>query len=288
VDKVGLALLFPKTDVVLPSLWEQVNGDAGRNWAVRDADGSFVEWTAEMGFLWGAKDELPARGLVCVGKHVARVATCVAPRLVPTLVAASEPYEPESLEMELVEAITVEGPLTGPALRELTGAPKKDVDKAVVALHRRLVLTNSHLVEQDGPWGAIAHDLLARKWKVPKRLPPRRGTAGARAGLPGLRRRGNRGRPQPARVASEGGGRRPRRDRRRARRSRRLPHLEAALDGWSPAGAPADGGLDAAHLGPLGLERRHRYALRPTGPTCLIQAIPASTPPADQPSSLAL
>jgi hypothetical protein len=173
VDKVGLALLFPKTDVVLPSLWEQVNGDAGRNWAVRDDQGGFVEWTAEMGFLWGAKDELPARGLVCVGKHVARVATCVAPRLVPTLVAGSEPYEPEGVEAELVAAIAREGPLTGPALRELTSAPKKDVDKAVVALHRRLVLTNSHLVEQDGPWGAIAHDLLARKWQVPKRLPPR-------------------------------------------------------------------------------------------------------------------
>ena len=172
MDKVGLALLFLKTDVVLPSLWEQVNDDAGRNWAVRDAEGQFVEWTAEMGFLWGAKDELPARGLVCVGKHLARVATCVAPRLVPTLVAAGEPYEPEGLEAELVDAITREGPLTGPALRELTGAAKKDVDKAVIALHRRLVLTNSHLVEQDGPWGAVAHDLLARKWKVPKRLPP--------------------------------------------------------------------------------------------------------------------
>jgi hypothetical protein len=173
VDKVGLALLFPKTDVVLPSLWEQVNGDAGRNWAVRDAEGNFVEWTAEMGFLWGAKDELPARGLVCVGKHLARVATCVAPRLVPTLVAAGEPYEAEVLEAELVDTITREGPLTGPVLRELTGAPKKDVDRAVIALHRRLVLTNSHLVEQDGPWGAIAHDLLARKWKVPKRLASR-------------------------------------------------------------------------------------------------------------------
>ena len=172
MDKVGLALLFPKTDVVLPSLWEQVNGDTGRNWAVRDAEGQFVEWTAEMGFLWGAKDELPARGLVCVGKHLARVATCVAPRLVPTLAAAGEPYEPGGLEAELVDAITREGPLTGPALRELTGAAKKDVDKAVIALHRRLVLTNSHLVEQDGPWGAVAHDLLARKWKVPKRLPP--------------------------------------------------------------------------------------------------------------------
>jgi hypothetical protein len=173
VDKVGLALLFPKTDVVLSSLWEQVNGDAARNWAVRDEEGGFVEWTKEMGFLWSAKDDLPARGLVCVGKHVGRVATCVAPRLVPSLIAAGEPYEPEGIEAEVVAAITRKGPLTGPALREATGSAKKDVDKAVVALHRRLVLTNAHLVEQDGPWGAIAHDLLARKWKVPKRLPPR-------------------------------------------------------------------------------------------------------------------
>jgi len=173
VDRAGLALLFPKTDVVLPSLWEQVNGDAAPNWAVRDADGGFVEWTTEMGFLWGAKDELPGRGLACVGKHVARVATCVAPRLVPTLVAAADPYEPEGLEADVVAAITHDGPLTGPELRDTTGAAKKDVDKAIAALHRRLVLTNSHLVEQEGPWGALAHDLLRRKWKVPKRLPAR-------------------------------------------------------------------------------------------------------------------
>ena len=173
VDRAGLALLFPKTDVVLPSLWEQVNGDAAPSWAVRDADGGFVEWTKEMGFLWGAKDELPARGLVCVGKHVARVATCVAPRLVPTLVAAADPYEPEGLEADVVAAITHDGPLTGPELRDTTGASKKDIDKAIAALHRRLVLTNSHLVEQEGPWGALAHDLLRRKWKVPKRLPAR-------------------------------------------------------------------------------------------------------------------
>ena len=30
VDRVGLALLFPKADVVLPSLWEQVNGSPER------------------------------------------------------------------------------------------------------------------------------------------------------------------------------------------------------------------------------------------------------------------
>jgi hypothetical protein len=171
VDSVGLALLFPKPDVVLPSLWEQVNGSPEANWSVRDVEGNFVAWTKEMGFLWRAKDELPAAGLVCVGKHLARVATCVAPRLVPALVAAAGPYEPEEDEVTVVEAVRDLGPLTGPALRDATGLEKKTVDKAVASLHRHLVLTNSHLVEQDGPWGALAHDLVARKWKLPKRLP---------------------------------------------------------------------------------------------------------------------
>jgi Winged helix DNA-binding domain len=173
VDHVGLALVFPKADVVLPSLWEQVNGSPEQNWSVRDADGTFVRWTDEMSFLWGAKDELPGQGLVCVGKHVGRVATCVAPRLLPALVGSAEPAELEGLEQAVAEAVAEAGPLTGPALRDELGAPKKDVDRAVASLHRRLVLTNSHLVEQDGPWGAIAHDLLPRKWQLPERLPER-------------------------------------------------------------------------------------------------------------------
>lgn len=171
VEQVGLALVFPKADVVLPSLWGEINGSPERNWAVRDADGGFVRWTEELAFLWGAKDDLPAEGLVCVGKHLARVASCIAPRLLPLLVAQAPPEAPGDLEAEVAETIRSEGPLTGPQLRAVTGAAKKDVDKAVAALHRRLVLTNSHLVEQGGPWGAIAHDLIARKWKLPKRLP---------------------------------------------------------------------------------------------------------------------
>jgi len=172
VDEVGLALLFPKADVVLPSLWEQVNGSPEPNWSIRDDEGNFVSWSKPLSFLWGAKDDLPAEGLVCVGKHVARVATCVAPRLLPLLVAAAEPAEAGVDEQAVEGAITSEGPLTGPQLRDLTGLTKREVDKTVATLHRRLVLTNSHLVEQDGPWGAIAHDLLTRKWDV-HGVPPR-------------------------------------------------------------------------------------------------------------------
>ena len=170
VDSVKLALLFPKPDVVLPSLWEQVNGSAEENWSIRDADGKFVSWSEPMGFLWPAKDELPAQGLVCVGKHLARVVACVAPSAVPLLVAANRDAADGD---PVVEAIRELGPLTGPQLREATGLGKKEVDRTVTSLHRRLVLTTSHLVEQDGPWGALAHELLDRKWPVPAQLPSR-------------------------------------------------------------------------------------------------------------------
>ena len=183
IDQTGLALVFPKADLVLPSLWEQVNGSPEQNWAIRDPDGGFVRWSEPMSFLWGAKDDLPAAGLACVGKHLARVAACIAPRLLPTLVASRADEPPEGLEAEIVAAIESGGPATGPELRAVTGAAKKDVDKAVASLHRQLVLTTSHLVEQDGPWGALAHDLLARKWALPATLPPR---ADARRELAGL------------------------------------------------------------------------------------------------------
>jgi hypothetical protein len=160
IDEVGLALLFPRADLVLPSLWEQVSG-------LQE-----VDWNAEpINFLWWAKDALPDEGRACVGKHLGRVASCVAPRLVPVLVAANG--EPAEDGDPVVDAIRRLGPLTGPELRAVTGLPKKDVDRRVASLHRRLVLTSSHLVEEGSTWGSLAHDLLARKWKVPKRLPAR-------------------------------------------------------------------------------------------------------------------
>ena len=160
IDRVGLALLFPRADLVLPSLWEQVSG-------LQE-----VDWNAEpINFLWWAKDALPDEGRACVGKHLGRVASCVAPRLVPVLVAANG-EAPEDGD-PFVDAIRSLGPLTGPQLREATGLAKKDVDRSIATLHHRLVLTNAHLVDEGSTWGSLAHDLLARKWKVPKRLPAR-------------------------------------------------------------------------------------------------------------------
>jgi hypothetical protein len=189
VDRVGLAVLFPKADVVLPSLWEQVNGSTDANWAVREPDGTFVRWTEEMGFLWNAKDELPSRNLVCVGKHLAHVTALIAPPLLPSVCAQVDRTAPDGLAADVLDAVREEGPLTGPQLRDLVGAPKKDVDRVVTLLHRHLLLTSSHLVAQEVGWSALAHDLVDRKWRLPERLPPadeaRRELAGlllARAG----------------------------------------------------------------------------------------------------------
>jgi hypothetical protein len=170
VDKVGLALLFPKADIVLPSLWEQVSGLQVTDWD-----------TEEMNFFWWAKDELPARGLTCVGKHLARHVACLAPRLLPTLVAAyGEPPEDDD---PVVDAIRSVGPMTGPELREATGLLKKEVDRRLASLHHQLVLTSSHLVHEGSTWGTLAHDLLARKWKLPQRLPERESARRELAGI---------------------------------------------------------------------------------------------------------
>jgi chromosome segregation and condensation protein ScpB len=173
VQSVGLALLFPKANVVLPSLWEQVNGSRERASAVRDEHGEFIRWTKEMGTLWSLKDDLAAGNLVCVGKHLARVVALVSPRVLPVLVAARPEPELTEVEAEVLTAVAAaDGPLTGPELRDLLGRDKKTVDRAIVVLHRHLLLTTGHLSESDGAWGALAHDVLARKWKLPKRLPP--------------------------------------------------------------------------------------------------------------------
>ncbi len=133
-----------------------------------------------MAKCWAWKDELPAQDLGVVGKHFGRWAALVAPRLLPPLYAltgrrgrADDFREAEltPVQLDVCEAVLGAGPSTGPELRALTGADKKQVDAAVIVLQRLLVLTNSHVVEQRNGWGAIAVDLLARRWPQ-KKLPP--------------------------------------------------------------------------------------------------------------------
>jgi len=152
---------------VLPSLWEAVAGTREVEWGTEREDGKFT-FTPEMARCWQWKDELPERGLALVGKHFGRWAAVIAPRLAgAAYAAAAERRESLSaLQDEVVDAVRQHGPCTGPDLRELTGAEKKAVDTAVVGLQRALVLTNARLVEQRQGWGAIAVDLVARRFPL--------------------------------------------------------------------------------------------------------------------------
>jgi hypothetical protein len=174
LDRVGLAALLPGAEQVLPSLWEAVAGSLAVEWGIQRPDGKF-EFTPEMARCWAWKDKLPEQGLAAVGKHFGRWPALVAPRLIPQLYALTgRSGRPEDfreaaltpLQSEVAEAVLDGGALTGPELRGLLGAEKRVVDTAVVGLQRAFVLTNARLVERRQGWGAIAVDLLARRWPL--------------------------------------------------------------------------------------------------------------------------
>jgi hypothetical protein len=187
LGEVGIALLFPKPDYVLPSLWEAVAGRTDVDWALRDEEERFVSFTPEMEKVWTWKDELPRLRLACIGLHVVRTTGLVAPKLVPAVYALTgragkpEDFRDEELEplaRELAEAALELGrPTTRRELRLLVNREKRDVDKAVNALQRRLVFTNAGRDTEGSGWSSTLHDLFARRWRAQLRRLPDRDTA---------------------------------------------------------------------------------------------------------------
>ena len=187
IDDVGVALLFPKPDVVLPSLWEAVAGRTELHWAIRDEDAKFVSFTPEMEKVWRWKDELPRRRLACVGLHVVRTTGLVAPALVPAVYALTgrrgapddfRDEELEPLERELADAALDLGrPTTRRELRTLVSREKREVDRAINVLQRKLVFTNAGRDDEESGWGSTLHDLFARRWRSRLRRVPARDAA---------------------------------------------------------------------------------------------------------------
>jgi hypothetical protein len=182
VDEVGIAVLFPRADLVLPSLWEAVAGPGPVEWAVRDDEDNFVSFTPEFDRIWRWKDDLPEQKLACVGKHAARAVCVVSPQLLGALYAltgrAGRPDdfrddELDTLQREIAEVVLENGPCSGPEIRRLLGtADKRRVDTAIERLQRRLVLTNAGCTEQEQGWPAIMQDVFARRWRSRlRRLP---------------------------------------------------------------------------------------------------------------------
>jgi hypothetical protein len=185
--KAGVALLFPKPDYVLPSLWEAVAGSTDVDWAVRDEEERFVSFTPAMTKVWQWKDELPRQRLACVGLHVVRTTGLVAPNLVAAVYALTgragrtddfRDDELDPLERELAEvALELGRPTTRRELRLLVNREKREVDKAVNALQRKLVFTNAGRDDEGSGWSATLHDLFARRWRARLRRLPDRDTA---------------------------------------------------------------------------------------------------------------
>jgi hypothetical protein len=178
VDRVGLALVFPKDDIVLPSLWAAAGGED--EFAKRDATGKFLEWTKPMEFVWTTKDALPAEGLCAAGKHVRGRPSFVAFDLLPALVALAPREEPDGIEGELVELLRTHGPASTRDLPELLPHhERKHVRTALDRLQKRLVVTNAGLEETDG-WPAIVVDLVERRFADRLHALPEPGEARAR------------------------------------------------------------------------------------------------------------
>lgn len=173
VERVGIALVYPQADLVLPALWGAIGDPADYAWAVRDETGKFVAFTEEFSAVWDWKDELPARRLACVGRHLGRFVAVIAPALVAAVFALRRAEkEPAGLERELVAAVREQGPCGAPELRHLLGRDAKPVNRAVEALQRRCVLTSAGQVRQRHGWPAIRLDLFERRWaRELERLP---------------------------------------------------------------------------------------------------------------------
>ena len=166
VDEVGLALLYPNGDYVVPSLWEAATGHSDMDWEAPET------WR-----VWEWKDDLPAQRLACVGLHVARTSSIVAPALVSAIygLTADKRETLDGLEREIADASLELGrPASRRELRMLVGTDKRLGDRAVNALQRKLVLTNAGVDTEGGGWGATLHDRFDRRWKAKlRKVPPR-------------------------------------------------------------------------------------------------------------------
>lgn len=164
VDRVGIAVVIPQADLVLPGLWGALGDPRGFELSIRDAEGDFVAWTEELGFAWRWKDELPERRLACVGRHLGRFVAVISRELVPAVWALRRQGELDELQAAVVEAVRAE-PTGAPQLRRLLGVEAKPLNRAVEALQRACVLTSAGQVEQERGWPSIRLDLFERRWR---------------------------------------------------------------------------------------------------------------------------
>jgi hypothetical protein len=175
VDHAGLALVFPREAVRLPSLFEAVAGPGPTPWAEERGDGKLA-MTPDLALVWRWKDELAEARLACAGKHVRGWPVLVSLALLPALYAltgrsgSADDFRDEDLsplERDVAEAVLDAAPADSRDIRRAVG--RRDagpVNRAVDSLQRRLVLTRAGAVRREAGWPGTAYDVLARRYPM--------------------------------------------------------------------------------------------------------------------------
>ena len=131
------------------------------------------DFAPDVALVWGWKDELPSRKLVCAGKHLGGRASLVSLELLPVLYALTgrsgqsgdfRDEELSPLERDVAEALLESGPVSSAELPSLAGHERKRVSAAAVRLQRRLIVTSAGRQEHDQGWPSVVFDILPRRY----------------------------------------------------------------------------------------------------------------------------
>ena len=171
IDDVGFALLFPKTGVALPSLWEAASD--------RPIQELGQEWGQDAERIWGWKDELPLRGLAWYGSFVRGRKSFLSHGLLIDLYPW--PGRPEDVQeadlgpdaARIARVLLRSGPQSTAVLREATNMEGKAggdrFSKAAGELGRKLLVTHLGTQEEGAGWPAAVLELTARAFRIPRR-----------------------------------------------------------------------------------------------------------------------
>jgi hypothetical protein len=177
VDDVGFALLFPKANVALPSLWEAASDremrDLGR------------EWGPDAERIWGWKDELPQAGLAWYGRFLRGHPSFLSPSLLADLYPWSgRPEDFEEAELSptahrIARMLLKSGALPTGAVREALDIEGRRGNErftgALTELGRALVVTNYGVEDEGAGWPSATLELTARAFRLNRRRDPARG-----------------------------------------------------------------------------------------------------------------
>ena len=171
VDDVGFALLFPKANVALPSLWEAASDrelrDLGR------------EWGPDAERIWSWKDELPQEGLAWYGRYLRGHPSFLSPSMLADLYPRGgrpDDFEDAALSPtahRIARMLLKSGALPTGAIREALDVEGRRGNErftgALTELGRALVVTNFGVEDEGAGWPSATLELTARVFTIPRR-----------------------------------------------------------------------------------------------------------------------